>query len=127
MRTSGLVLAGGLSLLAAVGSGSAQDPVKAAPATHKVILENEHVRVLDIRVPAGGRALTHTHPTGYVEVAMTDCHLRFTYPGGRTSEATRHAGEVVWSDPVTHSAENLGPGECHVLNIEPKETPAARK
>jgi quercetin dioxygenase-like cupin family protein len=127
MRTSGLLAVGGLLLLAAAGAGLAQDPVKAASATHKVLLENERVRVLDIHVPAGGRALTHTHPTGYVAVAMTDCHMRFSYPGGKVSESTLHAGEVVWSDPVTHSAENLGPGECHVLNIEPKDAQAAKK
>lgn len=126
MRTGGAAVAAGVLLLAAAAAG-AQDPVRAAPASHKVLFENDRLRVLDIRVPAGARALTHTHPTGYVEVAMTDCHLRFTYPGGKTSESTLHAGEVVWSDPVTHGVENLGPGECHVLNIEPKDAQAVRK
>jgi len=125
MRTAGLLLAGALLTLGAGGAVPAQDPAKAAPATHKVLLENDQVRVLDIRVPARGRALMHTHPSGYVEVAMTDCRMKFTFPGGRTSEATLHAGDVVWSDPVTHSAENLGASECHVLNVEPKS--AARK
>jgi len=37
------------------------------------------------------------------------------------------AGEVVWRDPVTHSAENLGASECHVLNVEPKAAQGARK
>ncbi|HUO20090.1 MAG TPA: hypothetical protein VMU44_09990 [Steroidobacteraceae bacterium] len=127
MRTSGLFGAAGVLLLAAAGAGLAQEAVKTATATHKVLLENEHVRVLDIHVPAGGRALTHTHPSGYLAVAMSDCHMRFSYPGGRVAEETLHAGEVVWSDPVTHSAENLGPGECHVLNVEPKDAQAARK
>ena len=125
MRTAGLLLAGALLTLGAGGAVPAQDPAKAAPATHKVLLENDQVRVLDIHVPARGRALMHTHPSGYVEVAMTDCRMKFTFPGGRTSEATLHAGDVVWSDPVTHSAENLGASECHVLNVEPKS--AARK
>jgi len=127
MGTSGLLTVGALLLLAAAGAGLAQDPVKAASATHKVLLENDRVRVLDIHVPPRGHALTHTHTVGYVAVAMTDCHMRFSYPGGKVSESTLHAGEVVWSDPVTHSAENLGPGECHVLNIEPKDLQAARK
>lgn len=127
MRTSGLFGAAGVLLLAAAGAGLAEDAVKTAPATHKVLLENEHVRVLDIHVPAGGHALTHTHAAGYLAVAMTDCHIRFSYPGGRVSESTLHAGEVVWSDPVTHSAENLGPGECHVLNVEPKDVQAAKR
>ena len=126
MRTAGLLVAGGLLALATGGAVPAQDPVKAAAATHKVLLENDRVRVLDMRVPARGRALMHSHPTGYVEVAITDCRIKFTFPGGRTSEATLHAGDVVWSDPVTHSVENLGASECHVLNIEPKAEAAAK-
>ena len=118
MRRGGALAA--CMLLLAAGAAGAQEAPRAAAATHRV-------RVLDIRVPARGRALTHTHPTGYVEVAMTDCHLRFTYPGGKTSETTLHAGDSVWNEPVTHSIENLGPGECHVLNIEPKEAQAAHK
>jgi len=120
MTPTGLLLAGALLSLAAGGATPAQDPVKTAPATHKVLLENDQVRVLDIHVPAHGRALMHTHPTGYVAVAMTECHTRFTFPGGKTSETTLHAGDVVWRDPVTHSVENLGASECHVLNVEPK-------
>jgi len=127
MRTSGVLIAGGLAMLAAGGVLVAQDPVKAAAATHKVLLENDKVRVLDIHVPARGRALMHSHPTGYLAVALTDCRMKFSYPGGKSSEATLHAGDVVWSDPVTHSAENLGPSECHVLNVEPKNSQAARK
>jgi quercetin dioxygenase-like cupin family protein len=127
MRTTHLLVAGGLLSLAAGAAAPAQDPVKAAPATHKVLLENDQVRVLDIRVPARGRALMHSHPTGYVEVAMTDCRMKFTFPGGKTSETMLHAGDVVWSDPVTHSVENLGASECHVLNVEPKAAQAAKK
>lgn len=127
MRTTGLLLAGALLSLVAGGAAPAQDPVKAAPATHKVLLENDRVRVLDIHVPARGRALMHSHPTGYVAVAMTDCRMRFTFPGGKTSETTLHAGDVVWRDPVTHSAENLGASECHVLNVEPKTAQSAKK
>jgi quercetin dioxygenase-like cupin family protein len=127
MRTTGLLLAGALLSLAAGGAAPAQDPVKAAPATHKVLLENDQIRVLDIRVPAHGRALMHSHPTGYVEVAMSDCRVRFTFPGGKSSERVLHAGDVVWSDPVTHSAENLGASECHVLNVEPKAAQSAKK
>lgn len=43
MRTTGLLLAGALLSLMAGGAAPAQDPVKAAPATHKVLLENDQV------------------------------------------------------------------------------------
>lgn len=49
---------------------------------------------------------------------MRTTHL--LVPGG-------HAGDVRWSDPLTHSAGNLGARECHVLNVEPKAVQDAKK
>jgi len=37
------------------------DPVKLMPDTHKVIFENSFVRVVEGRVPAGGREIKHRH------------------------------------------------------------------
>jgi quercetin dioxygenase-like cupin family protein len=126
MKTSKVVL-GGLLAFAAAGAVCAEDAVQASPDTHKVTLENEHVRVVDIRVPAGGRVKMHTHREGYLTVAFTDCRIRFGFPGGKTTEAVVHAGDVSWSGPLTHSGENLGASECHLLNVEPKAPHAHKK
>jgi len=40
----------------------ATDAVAAAPANHKVVLENDTVRVLEARVPLHSKELPHTHP-----------------------------------------------------------------
>lgn len=45
-----------------VKSGFAQDPVKLKPDTYKVILNNDKVRVLDIRLKAGDKSPMHSHP-----------------------------------------------------------------
>jgi hypothetical protein len=37
------------------------DGVKAAPETHKVIFENEHVRVLEVIIPPHSEEPVHTH------------------------------------------------------------------
>jgi hypothetical protein len=37
------------------------DGVKAAPETHKVIFENEHVRVLEVIIPPHRKEPVHTH------------------------------------------------------------------
>src|SRR5215472_3381892 len=63
---------------------AAGDPVKVSPATHKLAYENSELRVLDIRVPAGGHANMHSHPHGYYLVAMSDCKIKFTFPDGKT-------------------------------------------
>ncbi len=97
----------------------AQDPVKVAPDIYKVRLENDQVRVLDIHLKPGAKSPTHSHPA-YVLVALSPCKVKFTLPGGKTTEAEIKLGEVAGSDPVTHSAVNVGSSECHVLNIELK-------
>jgi hypothetical protein len=37
------------------------DGVKAAPETHKVIFENEHVQVLEVTIPPHSKEPVHTH------------------------------------------------------------------
>lgn len=106
---------------------SAGDPVKVSPATHKLAYENEELRVLDIHLPAGGHANMHSHPHGYYFIALSDCKIKFSFPDGKTAEATVHAGDSAWSDPVTHAADNLGTSECHVFNVEPKHWHAEKK
>lgn len=58
-----LVLAVFLSLSA---PALAQDPTKVSQETHKVILENDRVRVLEVRVKAGEKVPTHSHPANVV-------------------------------------------------------------
>lgn len=106
---------------------AAGDPVKASPATHKLAFADQDMRVLDIHLPAGGHANMHSHPHGFYLVALTDCRVKFTFPDGTTSEATIHAGDTGWFDPVTHAADNLTSSECHVLNIEPRHGQAMKK
>ena len=65
-----------IAFLGVVGSAQAQnnnrskgicpwpgnlDGAKVAPETHKVIFENEHVRVLEVTIPPHGKEPVHTH------------------------------------------------------------------
>jgi quercetin dioxygenase-like cupin family protein len=105
-------------LVAWVAPAAAQDPVKVAPETYKVSLENASVRVLDVHVKAGEKVPMHQHPA-YLVVAFNECKVRFTAPDGKAVEAEIKAGDVMWRAAEHHSVENLG-GECHVLNVEMK-------
>ena len=69
MRTSPvrLLIAAGiwLSLTAAVQTPVPAEPidaVKASPANFRLLLENEHVRVVEYALRAGERDQWHTHP-----------------------------------------------------------------
>jgi hypothetical protein len=56
---------------------------------------------------------------------LTNGKLRITYPDGRIEEAQSKLAPAVWSDAVTHTAENLGTSEFHEIHIELK--PRSRK
>jgi beta-alanine degradation protein BauB len=103
----------------------AQDPAKVAPESYKVTSENKYVRVLDVHLKASAKVPMHSHP-GYVAVGLTPCKVRFTSPDGKSQEADLEAGEPMWRDAESHSAENLGASECHALNIEVKAATAKK-
>ena len=97
-----------------------QDVVKVSPETHKVLLENEHVRVLDVHAKPGEKVGMHSHPASTLYY-LTDGKLKVTYPDGRTEERSVKAGTAVWSEAVTHAVENVGANDFHEVHIEIKQ------
>jgi quercetin dioxygenase-like cupin family protein len=112
------LLYSGLPLACASGPGS-QDPVKISPELYRVALENEYVRVLDVHVKPGGTSPMHSHPA-LVIYSLSDAKVKFSFPDGKTVDAELKNGQAMWSEPVTHAADNLGTTEAHVLNFELK-------
>jgi quercetin dioxygenase-like cupin family protein len=108
------------------GAALAQDPAKVAPEAYKVTSDNQYVRVLDIHLKPGGKSPMHSHP-GYVAVALTPCKVRFSAPDGKSQEVEFKGGEASWRDSESHSVENLGTAECHVMNIEVKSASKEKK
>ncbi len=49
-----------------------QDPVTTSPKYYKVLLENDHMRVLEYRLKAGEKEPMHSHPAGVVYVLAVD-------------------------------------------------------
>jgi quercetin dioxygenase-like cupin family protein len=107
-------------------TAKAQDPVKVDPKHYKVEFQNAQVRVLHIRVGPHEKTPMHSHPSG-VLVWLTDGHVRFTYPDGKTEEARGKAGQAAWSPAVTHAGENLEDKPITVVQIELKAKPATPK
>ena len=60
MRTILALLMLTAALIAAAPPGFAQDPVKLSPKMYTVLLENEHVRVLEFRAKAGEKEPMHS-------------------------------------------------------------------
>jgi quercetin dioxygenase-like cupin family protein len=94
------------------------DAVGAAPEIHRVVVDNQYVRVLETRFTAGQRVLLHAHPARVV-VALNNSRLRVTSPDGRTEIVDHKVGDVFWSDPTAHSLEAIA-GEVHDIETEIK-------
>jgi len=113
------VLAVLLVLTFSMRTAMAQDLAKVSPDA-KVLFENDRVRVLEVQHQPGGKEPMHTHPA-YVAYSLTNSTAKTTFPDGKTVVKDRKAGSVTWGEPVTHSVENVGTTEFHMLLIELKK------
>jgi quercetin dioxygenase-like cupin family protein len=96
-----------------------KDPVQVDSKHYTVEHEDEKVRVLRIRYAPGEKSVMHGHPA-LVGVMLSDAHIRFTYPDGRTEEVTASAGQVLAFPAVEHLPENIGDKEMQVIAVELK-------
>ncbi len=96
------------------------DIMEVAPKDTKVLFENDRMRVLEARRRPGDIEPEHSHPP-YVVYALSDISQRITMPDGQVLEKHLKAGEVAWSEAVTHSIVYTGKTEGHILAVELKK------
>jgi beta-alanine degradation protein BauB len=114
--TVGLVALGGATVSCARGVSRA-DPVAISPQYYTVVLDSNHVRVLEYRLPAGRKEPMHSHPA-YVVYFFQAAKLRAIYPDGHSSESLVTPGETLYREALSHSIENIGDTELHALLVE---------
>ena len=120
-----------LSLLSflclAVLTAVSQDVTKVdgGPETHKVVLDNAEVRVLDVHIQPGQKVAMHSHPASVVYY-VTDAKMKVTLPDGTSRVAEAKAGTAAWRDPATHAVENVGSSELHLVQTELKADTAKK-
>ena len=98
---------------------SDQDPVTVNASTIKVKLDNPRVRVLDVTLKPGEKEKTHSHPA-YVVYIIEGGKVRNHAADGSVAEAEFKAGDVVYRDPLTHWAENIGNTTIRLVLVELK-------
>ena len=98
----------------------AENLEKLDPEVYTVLLENDQVRVLECRYQPGWKSPMHSHPNAIV-YPFKNSKIKFTFPDDKTIEKEFKAGQVVWIEAVTHSAENVGNAASHALIVELKE------
>jgi quercetin dioxygenase-like cupin family protein len=125
MRLSNKLAIGILAFgcMTALGSGAvrAQDAAKVAPTVYKVVLENEHVRVMVATVKPGEKVPMHSHPASVI-YPLNASKVKFTSPDGKSIEVDMKPGAASWHEPETHAPENIGTAEARVLVIEMKDS-----
>jgi hypothetical protein len=109
------------------------DALVAAGEYHRLLFENERVRVLEVRIGPGQRVPVHTHrwPSAVYIVSTSDFVRRdregkilFDSRGASSPPTTP---TVQWTDPLApHSVDNVGPSEILLITTELKELAAAR-
>jgi hypothetical protein len=102
------------------------DAMQAAADHHRVLLENDQVRVLESWAGPGETVPVHTHRwPGVLHVVSWGDFVRYDTAGApildsRTGPAPA-PGSVMWGEPLTpHSLTNVGTTELRIITVEVK-------
>ena len=103
------------------------DALTAAPENHKLLFENDSVRVLDTRIAPGTTTPLHTHcwPATLYILSSSD-FIRRDESGSilldsRTVDSIP-AGSALWSPPLgPHTLENIGSTGIRIIVVELKQ------
>lgn len=104
------------------------DALRAAPNHHRLLFENERVRVLEVRIPPGCFVPVHTHRWASVAYVVSDSDFlrrdadRNLLFDSRTTGPSASTPAAQWLGPMPpHSVENVGDAEIIVILTELKD------
>lgn len=96
------------------------DALKAAPEVSTLVMENDRVRVLDIKFKPGQKTIMHSHPDHVIYV-LKDAKIKIYLPDGTSNDVSLKAGQAVWMNAGQHAVENLSKTDAHNVIIEFKK------
>jgi beta-alanine degradation protein BauB len=96
------------------------DVLTAAADAYGLLLENDKVRVLEVRLKPGQKAPMHNHPHNHVVYVKNDAKFKLSFPGGKSSVFELKSGQTLWLEAGPHETENVGltPGDNIVIEIK---------
>jgi quercetin dioxygenase-like cupin family protein len=100
---------------------SAKDVTEITPELARVVHEDPHLRVLDLRGEPGQQFPFHFH-RARVTIRLGSARMRFVEKNGTTRMADFHPGEATWGDAVEHSDAVMS-GSFHLVLVEIKGQP----
>lgn len=104
------------------------DALIASPNHHRLLMENDKVRVVETLIPPGERTAIHTHQWAGVLHVMSWSHFvrrddkDAILVDSRTVEALQNPPEAMWGAALPpHSLENVGDTVLRIVAVELKE------
>ena len=103
-----------------------------APEHHRVVFENDRIRVLEVVIRAGDTAPLHTHLAPHLVIASSGSQFVRRDADGTVLLDTRTLGPdhrlptYAWIDGLgPHTLENVGPDDILATAVELKSWPVA--
>jgi ATP-dependent Clp protease ATP-binding subunit ClpA len=104
------------------------DALVAAPANHRLLMENEYVRVLETVIEPGEKTELHTHrwPASHFVVSWSD-FVRRDGDGKvlldtRQTDFSQNSPQTLWGTALpAHTVENVGSRPLHIISTELKK------
>jgi quercetin dioxygenase-like cupin family protein len=93
------------------------DLVEAAPKQTKVLVDNDKVRVIEIRLAKGDKIPMHSHPDMVVYV-IKGGRTKWTSADGKVTETTAKDGDTAFRPATTHAHEHLDAGHAIVVELK---------
>ena len=107
------------------------DAVVAAPESHRVLFENDYVRVLEVTIAAGHREPEHTHREPSIMIVDGPARIHYyrcdTLAFSSPADAAAAGTWASWMDPEgPHSVENVDGHPYHAIRVELRTQGRAR-
>jgi quercetin dioxygenase-like cupin family protein len=96
------------------------DPTEVSPEKYAVLLENEHVRIVEYVINPGEKDAWHTHPpkASYI---VSGGKLRITPEGADSFVVQEDTGNATWMGALgRHFGENVGTTPVRIVLVEIK-------
>jgi hypothetical protein len=89
---------------------------------HRVVFENQYVRILEVEIPPGDSTLFHTHSNDNLAVRLSAALSETQIQGEDWRASPVAMGSVSFTEgskkPYTHRVKNVGTVVYHVIDVE---------
>jgi oxalate decarboxylase/phosphoglucose isomerase-like protein (cupin superfamily) len=96
------------------------DVLVAAKDVYRLLFENDSIRVMEIELMPGEKALMHNHPHAHLVYVKSTSRLKLTTPEGKERVIDQKAGQTMWVEGGPHEGENIGDTDMDNVVIEVK-------